>query len=108
MINNSLTNRVTKKQVEKLVKNLYVNDMEKPFITCEYVYKNGIDIYSILFSNGAKLDFPTGMIQSKVFRILKHELYFPQNFNFSSDEHDGIVQASLNGENPFAFTILSR
>jgi hypothetical protein len=48
------------------------------------------------------------MIQSKVFRILKHELYFPQNFNFSSDEHDGIVQASLNGENPFAFTILSR
>jgi hypothetical protein len=104
----NLTNRITKKQVENLVKNLYSNDIEKPFITCDYVYKNGKNIHSILFSNGEKLEFESGMIQNKVFRILKHELYFPQNFNLSSDNHDGIVQAALNGENPFAFTILSR
>jgi hypothetical protein len=108
MINNSLTNRVTTKQVEKLVKNLVVANTEKPYITCDYIYKDGKDIHSILFSNGAKLEFNCSRIHNKVYRILKHELYFPQNFNFSSDEHDGIVQAAQNGENPFAFTILSR
>jgi hypothetical protein len=28
-------------------------------------------------------------------------------YNFSSDETDGIVQAGLLGQNPFAFTIIS-
>ena len=38
--------------------------------------------------------------------MLKHELMFEQDFNFQSDEHDGIVEAAKIGENPFAFSII--
>jgi hypothetical protein len=61
----------------------------------------------ICFSNGAKLVFINDSItRGKVFRILKHELFYEQDFNFQSDETEGIIQASQNGENPFACTIM--
>lgn len=93
---------VTIKKVQKLVKENNASGK----ITLDYKYNNQKDEYYVYFSNGVKLLFETPKEQNKVFRILKLELGFEQNFNFSSDEHDGIVQAAQNGENPFAFSVI--
>ena len=91
----------------KLVKRLIAENNASGSITCSYLFENGKDNHNIHFSNGAKLTFESSIVSSKVFRILKHELSFPQDYNWQSDETDGIIQAAQLGENPFAFTILS-
>ena len=90
----------------KSVKNLVSQSMASGKITQSYFYKNEKDNYIIHFSNGVELTFENSLNCGKVFRILKHELMFEQDFNFSSDESDGIVEASKRGENPFAFSLI--
>lgn len=94
--------KVTVKAVQKMVAEANASGS----ITCSYIYENGKNNHNIHFSNGAKLTFENSSISGKVFRILKHELLFEQNFNWQSDEHDGIIQAAQLGENPFAFSII--
>jgi hypothetical protein len=90
----------------KAVKKLVESNNASGKITCSYIYKNGVDNYNIHFSNGAVLTFESSLIQGRVFRTLKHELYFEQDFNFLTEEDEGIIEASKNGENPFAFSII--
>ena len=93
---------ITIKAVKKLVESNNANGK----ITCSYIYKNGLDNYNIHFSNGVVLTFESSLIQGKVFRTLKHDLGFAQDFNFFTEEDAGIIQASQNGENPFAYSII--
>jgi len=93
---------VTIKMVQKLVKEQGAIGL----ISMSYLYENGKDNHNIHFSNGAKMTFESSRIAGKVFRILKYELCFAQNFNWQSDETDGIIQASELGENPFACSVL--
>jgi len=90
----------------KAVKTLVESHNASGTITSSYIYKNGVDNYNIHFSNGVVMTFESSLIQSKVFRTLKHELGFAQDFNFTTDEDAGIIQASKNGENPFAFSMI--
>lgn len=62
--------------------------------------------YRILFDNGVYFDSPNSREQRKLYDKLMR-LGFERHYNFSSDEMDGLVQASLNGENPFACTTIS-
>lgn len=59
----------------------------------------------ILFDNGVKFISATSREQSILWRKLSRMGYI-QHYNFNSDENDGIVQAGLNGENPFAFSMI--
>ena len=90
----------------KLVKKLVAENNAAGSITCSYIFENGKDNHMIHFSNGAKLTFEDSRTSGKVFRILKHELCYAQDYNWQSDETDGLVQASKLGENPFNFTML--
>lgn len=94
--------KVTVKAVSKMVQENNANGT----ITMSYLYKNGKNNHNIHFSNGAVLTFENSTIASKVFRILKFELLFEQDFNFQSDENDGIIEASKLGQNPFAFSMI--
>lgn len=60
---------------------------------------------NIVFDNGVIFQSATSREKTNLWNKLKR-MGFEQHFNFSSDEHDGIVQASENGENPFAYSIM--
>jgi hypothetical protein len=95
-----------KKVTVNAVKNLVKENNCAGLITMSYLYENGKDNHNIHFSNGTKLTFENSLTAGKVFRILKHELMFAQNYNWQSDEHDGIVQAAQLGLNPFAYSVI--
>lgn len=60
---------------------------------------------SIVFDNGVTFECSSSREKTNLWNKLKR-MGFEQHYNFSSDETDGIVQASLNGENPFAYSII--
>lgn len=88
------------------VKKLVAQNNAAGKITMSYLYANEKDNHNIHFSNGVTLTFESSVIVSRVFRILKQDLYFEQDFNYQSDENDGIIQAANNGENPFAYSVI--
>ena len=94
--------RITKALVQRLVKENNASGK----ISMSYLYENNKDNHNIHFANGVKLTFENSITAGKVFRILKFELGFEQDYNFQSDENDGIVQAALLGENPFTYSIM--
>jgi len=59
----------------------------------------------IIFDNGIIFTSENSKEKQKLWNKLIR-IGFNRYYNFSSDENDGLVQAALNGENPFAFTIL--
>lgn len=59
----------------------------------------------IAFDNGVIFKSSSSNEKRNLWNKLKR-MGFVQHYNFSSDENDGIVQASKNGENPFAFSII--
>lgn len=61
----------------------------------------------IVFENGVTFTSETSREKTNLWNKLMR-MGFNRVYNFSSDEFDGIVQASQNGENPYKFTILSR
>lgn len=61
--------------------------------------------YGIQFENGVFFNFKNSKEQQKVWRKLI-KMGFAIYYNFSSDEHNGIIDAYNKGENPFAFTIM--
>jgi hypothetical protein len=61
--------------------------------------------HNILFDNGVILESNNSQEKLKLWNKLKR-MGFEQHFNFSSDEVNGIKQAGLNGENPFAYSII--
>jgi len=62
---------------------------------------------NIVFENGVTFTSETTREKTNLWNKLMR-MGFNRVYNFSSDEFDGLVQASQNGENPYAFTILSR
>lgn len=62
---------------------------------------------NIVFENGFIFTSENSREKTNLWNKLLR-MGFNRHYNFNSDEFDGICQASQNGENPFAFTILSR
>lgn len=60
---------------------------------------------NIVFDNGVVFQSASSREKTNLWNKLKR-MGFEQHYNFSSDETDGLVQASLNGENPFAYSII--
>lgn len=59
----------------------------------------------IVFDNGVVFESSNSREKQNLWNKLKR-MGFEQHYNFSSDEFDGICQASQIGENPFAFSII--
>lgn len=61
----------------------------------------------IVFDNGVTFECQSSREKQILWNKLKR-MGFEQHYNFDRDEDAGIAEAARNGENPFAFTILSR
>ena len=60
---------------------------------------------NIVFDNGVIFASDSSKEKTNLWNKLKR-MGFEQHYNFSSDETDGIIEASKNGENPFAYSII--
>lgn len=60
---------------------------------------------NIIFDNGVVFSCDSSKEQNKLWNKLK-TMGFEQHYNFSSDQFDGIIEASKIGENPFSFSII--
>jgi hypothetical protein len=61
--------------------------------------------HQIIFDNGVIFTSATSRDNTNLWNKLLR-MGFNRHYNFQSDEIDGLVQASQNGENPFAFSII--
>lgn len=61
--------------------------------------------HQIIFDNGVIFTSASSRDNTNLWNKLLR-MGFNRHYNFSSDEIDGLVQASQNGENPFAFSII--
>ena len=62
---------------------------------------------NIVFDNGVTFTSETSRDKQNLWNKLIR-MGFNRHYNFNSDEFNGLCQAAQNGENPFAFTIVSR
>jgi hypothetical protein len=61
--------------------------------------------HQIIFDNGVIFTSASSRDNTNLWNKLLR-MGFNRHYNFQSDEIDGLVQASENGENPFAFSII--
>ena len=65
----------------------------------------GESVHMVVFTDGTIFEFATAKEARLAFDKL-YRLGYERDYNWSTDETDGLVQAAELGENPFACTIM--
>lgn len=95
-------NKLNKKEIESL------NILESDVLGMDFQYINGVDYNFITVNKQRKIAFTKSLDRDKTFRKIK-EYGFGRGWEkpLLTDEEKGIIQASENGENPFAFSMIA-
>lgn len=89
----------------KEIKNLNINKLD--VLGYDYVYQNNRENNFLLVNGKILFSFANKNDRQKTFNKIKSMgLGFGWNKPQLSDEENGITQASKNGENPFACTVM--
>lgn len=96
-------NTLTAKEIRNF--NLNENDV----MGYDFQWENGVDNHYLTINGERLVSFTNESDRRKSFDKIKRMGFgFGWKAPLLTDEEQGIIQAAKNGENPFAFTIISR